>query len=53
MTDFMFDGFMLEKLIDPELDDELYSAMVAVFFRGLQALAAGWPPEGGAGAEPA
>jgi AcrR family transcriptional regulator len=53
MTDLMFDGFMLEKLIDPELDDELYGTMVAVFFRGLRALAAGWPPEGGAGTEPA
>jgi hypothetical protein len=35
----MFDGFMLDKLIDPELGDEVYGTMVAVFVRGLQALA--------------
>jgi AcrR family transcriptional regulator len=39
MTDFMFDGFMVDKLIDPELDDRLYASMVTVFFRGLQSLA--------------
>ena len=39
MTDFMFDGFMVDKLIDPELDEELYATLVAVFFRGLQAIA--------------
>jgi AcrR family transcriptional regulator len=46
MTDFMADGFLLDRLIDPELDDALYGTMLAVFFRGLQALALGWePPE--------
>jgi AcrR family transcriptional regulator len=44
MTDIMFDGFMLDKLIDPELGDEVYGTMVAVFVRGLQALAMGWEP---------
>jgi AcrR family transcriptional regulator len=45
MTDFMADGFLLDKLIDPELDDELYAAMLAIFFRGLQAMALGWEPD--------
>jgi AcrR family transcriptional regulator len=45
MTFAMADGFLLEQLVDPELDDELYGTMLAVFFRGLQALAAGWEPE--------
>jgi AcrR family transcriptional regulator len=44
MTDFMADGFLLDQLIDPELDEELYSTMLFVFFRGLQAVAAGWEP---------
>lgn len=46
MTFFMADGFLLDQLIDPELGDELYGTMLAVFFRGIQALAVGWePPE--------
>ena len=45
MTDFMADGFLLDKLIDPELDDELYATMLAIFFRGMQAVALGWEPE--------
>ena len=45
MTDFMADGFLLDKLIDPELDDELYATMLAIFFRGMQAMALGWEPE--------
>jgi len=46
MTDFMGDGFILDQLVDPELDDELYATMLAIFFRGLQATALGWeaPP---------
>jgi AcrR family transcriptional regulator len=39
MTDVMFDGFLLDKLIDPTLGEELYGTMITVFFRGLQALA--------------
>jgi AcrR family transcriptional regulator len=39
MTDFMADGFLLDKLVDPELDDRLYATMLAVFFRGLEAMA--------------
>jgi AcrR family transcriptional regulator len=45
MTDFMADGFILDKLVDPELDDRLYATMLTVFFRGLQAMALGWEPE--------
>ena len=44
MTDFMADGFLLDKLVDPELDDGLYATMLAIFFRGLEAMAAGWEP---------
>jgi AcrR family transcriptional regulator len=44
MTFAMADGFLLDQLIDPELDDDLYGAMQAVFFRGLQAIAVGWEP---------
>jgi AcrR family transcriptional regulator len=45
MTDFMADGFLLDQLIDPDLDDELYGTMLAIFFRGMQAMALGWQPE--------
>ena len=45
MTDFMGDGFLLDQLIDPELDEELYGTMLMIFFRGLQAMAVGWEPE--------
>ena len=38
MTDFMADGFLLDKLVDPELDDQLYATMLAIFFRGLEAM---------------
>ena len=44
MTFAMADGFLLDQLIDPELDDDLYATMLGVFFRGLQALAVGWEP---------
>jgi hypothetical protein len=44
-TDFMADGFLLDHLIDPDLDEELYSTMLLIFFRGLQAMAEGWLPE--------
>jgi AcrR family transcriptional regulator len=35
MTFFMADGFLLDRIIDPELDDSLYSTMLEVFLRGL------------------
>jgi AcrR family transcriptional regulator len=44
MTDFMGDGFILDQLVDPALDDDLYATMLAIFFRGLQAMAVGWEP---------
>jgi AcrR family transcriptional regulator len=46
MSDFMVDGFLLDQLIDPELDEELLATLMLIFFRGIQALAVGWePPE--------
>ena len=44
MIDFMADGYLLDQLIDPDLDERLYTSMMLVFFRGLQAMAAGWEP---------
>jgi AcrR family transcriptional regulator len=44
MTSAMADGFMLKQLIDTSLGDELYPAMLGIFFRGLQATAVGWEP---------
>jgi AcrR family transcriptional regulator len=35
MTVFMADGFLLNRLIDPELETELYGTMFEVFLRGL------------------
>jgi AcrR family transcriptional regulator len=42
MTDFMASGFILERMIDPEIPEELYATMMATFFLGVQALAVGW-----------
>src|SRR5207237_9061900 len=42
MTFFMADGFLVDKLLDPGLRNELYPTMLAVFFRGLEAMAVGW-----------
>jgi AcrR family transcriptional regulator len=39
MTFFMADGFLLDRIIDPELDDALYATMCEVFLRGLAAMA--------------
>jgi AcrR family transcriptional regulator len=38
MTFFMADGFLLDRLIDPELDDALYGRMFEVFLHGLVAM---------------
>jgi AcrR family transcriptional regulator len=46
MTDFMADGFLLDKLVDPELDDQLYATMLAIFFRGLEAMLEDREPAG-------
>lgn len=39
MTFFMADGFLLDRVLDPQLDDRLYGAMVEVFLRGLLEMA--------------
>jgi len=44
MTYFMADGFLVDRLIEPELSEELYTTMLGVFFRGLEAIAAHWEP---------
>lgn len=35
MTIFMADGFLVNRIIDPTLDDSLYGTMVEVFLHGL------------------
>jgi AcrR family transcriptional regulator len=44
MTYFMADGFLVDRLIEPGLDEDLYTTMLSVFLRGLAATAAGWEP---------
>ena len=44
MTYFMADGFLVDRLIEPELSEQLYTTMLGVFFRGLEAIASGWEP---------
>jgi AcrR family transcriptional regulator len=39
MTFFMSDGFLVGRIIEPGLTPELYTTMVQVFLRGLQAMA--------------
>jgi AcrR family transcriptional regulator len=39
MTFFMADGFILSRIVDPELSEGLYAEMVEVFTRGLLAMA--------------
>jgi AcrR family transcriptional regulator len=41
MTFIMADGFLLDRIIDPGLDDGLYTTMCEVFLRGLAAIAEG------------
>jgi AcrR family transcriptional regulator len=38
MTFFMADGFLLDQIIDPELDRALYARMFEVFMHGLMAM---------------
>jgi len=40
MTFFMADGFLVGRIIEPGLSDELYTTMIGVFLRGLEAIAA-------------
>jgi AcrR family transcriptional regulator len=49
MTHFMADGFLLNRLIDPGLSEELYATMLSVFYTGLAAMAAGGAPMAPAG----
>jgi AcrR family transcriptional regulator len=44
MTSAMSNGFVLEQQIGGELDEQLHGTMLAIFFRGLQAVAVGWEP---------
>ncbi len=39
MTFAMANGFALEKLLEPDVSDELFGSMLAIFFAGLRALA--------------
>ena len=34
---FMADGFLVDRIVDPELSEDLYPTMVGVFLRGLEA----------------
>jgi AcrR family transcriptional regulator len=36
---FMADGFLVDRMIEPGLSEDLYATMVAVFLRGLEATA--------------
>ena len=46
MTFFMADGFLLDQIIDPELDAGLYGRMFEVFMRGLMGMS-DWEGERG------
>jgi AcrR family transcriptional regulator len=39
MLCFMADGFLVDRLVEPELPDQLYTKMIEVFLRGLEAMA--------------
>jgi AcrR family transcriptional regulator len=48
---FMADGFLTDRIVEPELSEDLYATMVGVFLRGLAAMAEeqeASPPEGSA-----
>ena len=47
MTMAMADGFLLGRLIDPELEEGLYGSMFEVFLRGLMAMPGTVMPESG------
>jgi AcrR family transcriptional regulator len=40
MTFFMADGFLVNRIIEPGLSEDLYTTMVGVFLRGLEAISA-------------
>jgi AcrR family transcriptional regulator len=39
MMSFMADGFLVDRIVEPDLSEELYATMVGVFLRGVEALA--------------
>jgi AcrR family transcriptional regulator len=39
MMHFMADGFLIDRIVEPGLSDELYTTMIGVFLRGLQIMA--------------
>jgi AcrR family transcriptional regulator len=39
MMSFMADGFLVDRIVEPELSEDLYATMVGVFLRGLEAMA--------------
>jgi AcrR family transcriptional regulator len=47
MIHFMADGFLVDRMIEPELHEDLYATMVGVFLRGLMAMAAEQKGEAG------
>ncbi len=49
MTYCMANGFLAERLIDPEISEEVFGSMMAVFIRGLQGMAEDGPPGGANG----
>jgi AcrR family transcriptional regulator len=40
----MANGFMMQRMIEPEQSEELAGTTMAIFFLGLQAMASGWQP---------
>ena len=40
MLFFMADGFLVDRIVEPTLSEDLYPAMIGVFLRGLEAMAA-------------
>ena len=48
MMFFMADGFLLDRMIEPDLSEDLYATMIGVFLRGLEAMSAEAPLSVGA-----
>ena len=39
MLSFMADGFLVDRIVEPDLSEDLYAGMMTVFLRGLKAMA--------------
>jgi AcrR family transcriptional regulator len=39
MLSFMADGFLVDRIVEPDLNEDLYAMMMTVFLRGLKAMA--------------